>query len=380
MVSVTEVGSDIKRINVEIPGKPVTFSLLLIRDEQPTLIETSYRRVFDEVIEALATVIDPSTLRHVVIPHFESDECGGLDRLLEAAPHAAPVCSPIGTHTSIPDFSIREPLPVDEGTMLDLGQHKLRFLVTPYVHAWDSLLAYDEVSGTLFSSDLFLQPGTGPPLTDCDISEEMVSSTRSLGLFASQAHLVAALDKIETLRPLTPACHHGTVKAGQIPAYLRAFRENPVTGLPPAGPNSLVHSRATEDRVVGPADLSDRPPPLLAPALWEGLIKGLAQRRCGACLGGFVDRAQPRWRGWSRPGMRRQCCAPGPFGCGAGGVVPGLVEVVRQTRSVGWVSVMPAASRDGVFPPHVRSAPGQQWSPIDQLVLCRQPRSAARGE
>jgi flavorubredoxin len=239
MASVTEVGSDIYRINVEIPGKPVTFSLFVIKDEQPALIETSYRRVFDEVIDAVATVMGPSTLRHIVIPHFEGDECGGLNLFLEAAPHAFPVCSPIGANTSIPDFAIREPLRVDEETVLDLGEHKLRFLVTPYVHAWDSLLAYDETTGTLFSSDLFLQPGTGPALTDRDISEEMVAYTRSLGLFPSQAHLVAALDKIEALRPVTLACHHGTVKAGQIAAYLRAFRDNKVTGLPPADP---VHS------------------------------------------------------------------------------------------------------------------------------------------
>jgi flavorubredoxin len=239
MANVTEVGPDIYRINVEIPGKPVTFSLFLIRDEQPTLVETSYRRVFDEVMEAVATVIDPSTLRHIVIPHFEGDECGGLNHFLEAAPNALPVCSPVGANTSIPDFSIRDPLRVDEETTLDLGQHKLRFLVTPYVHAWDSMLAYDETTGTLFSSDLFLQPGTGPALTDRDISEEMVAYTRAVGLFPSQAHLVAALDKIDALQPVTLACHHGTVKAGQIPAYLRAFREHNVTGLPPADP---VHS------------------------------------------------------------------------------------------------------------------------------------------
>lgn len=236
MASVVEVGADIYRINVEMPGKPVTFSLFLIKDDQPTLIETSYRRVFDEVIDAVATVIDPSTLRHVVIPHFEGDECGGLNLFLEAAPHAVPVCSPIGANTSIPDFSIRDPLRVDEETILDLGQHKLRFLVTPYVHAWDSLLAYDETTRTLFSSDLFLQPGTGPALTDRDLSEEMIAYTRSLGLFPSQAHLVSALDKIEVLGPTTLACHHGTVKAGQIPVYLSAFRENVVTGLPPADP------------------------------------------------------------------------------------------------------------------------------------------------
>lgn len=189
--------------------------------------------MFDEVIEAVARVLDPSTLRHIVIPHFEGDECGGLNLFLGAPPNGVPVCSPVGTNTSIADFAIRDPLRVDEETTPDLGQHKLRFLVTPYVHAWDSMLAYDETTGNLFSSDLFLQPGTGRALTDRDISEEMVTYTRALGL-PLPSPPGRGIDKIDALEPVTLACHHGTVKAGQIPAYLRAFREHNVTGLPPA--------------------------------------------------------------------------------------------------------------------------------------------------
>lgn len=60
MASVTEVGSNIDRINLEIAGKPVTLSLFAIKDEEPTLIETSYRRVLDEVIDTVPTVTDPS--------------------------------------------------------------------------------------------------------------------------------------------------------------------------------------------------------------------------------------------------------------------------------------------------------------------------------
>jgi flavorubredoxin len=234
MASIAEIGANIYRINVEMPDKPVTFSLFLIDDDQPTLVETSYRRVFAEVLDAVRTVLDPATIRYIVIPHFEGDECGGLNLFLEAAPHAQPVCSPTGAATSIPDFAIREPLRVDETMVLDLGAHKLSFLVTPYVHAWDSLLAYDHTTRTLFSSDLFLQPGRGPALTDRDVSEEMIDYTRSIGLFPSQAHLVAALDKIELLQPETLACHHGTVKVGHIATHLAAFRLHDVTGLLPS--------------------------------------------------------------------------------------------------------------------------------------------------
>jgi hypothetical protein len=49
-------------------------------------------------------------------------------------------------------------------------------------------------------------------------SRQGARQTRSIGLFPSRAHLDAALDKIDLLRPATLACHHGTVKTGAIEA------------------------------------------------------------------------------------------------------------------------------------------------------------------
>jgi hypothetical protein len=81
------------------------------------------------------------------------------------------------------------------------------------------------------------------------MSEEMIDYTRSIGLFPSQAHLVAALDKIDLLQPTTLACHHGTVKAGHIATHLAAFRLHDVTGLFPA---DAVHTSI----VTPPRDVS----------------------------------------------------------------------------------------------------------------------------
>ncbi|HZU06045.1 MAG TPA: FprA family A-type flavoprotein [Chloroflexota bacterium] len=231
MATVTEVATDIYRINIEVPHSPVTFSFFVIKDDQPTLVQTGFSRSFDESLAAVQRIIDPAQLRYIVVPHFEGDECGALNRFLALAPHAQPVCSPIGAITSIGDFAIREPLVVDEPQRLDLGQHRLAFLLTPYVHQWDSLLAYEETTRTLFSSDLFIQPGVRPPLTDRDITDEMLAVYRIIGIFPSRVHLNAALDKIEALSPAVLACHHGSVVNGQIPAYIRALRENDVTGL-----------------------------------------------------------------------------------------------------------------------------------------------------
>lgn len=236
MAEVTEIAEDVYRVTVVRPGAPVTFSMFVIDDEQPTIVETGLRRSFDEVHDAVRRIVDPRRIRYVVVPHLESDECGALNHFLAQAPHAVPLCSPIGAATSMPDFADREPQRVDEETVLDLGLHRLRFLVTPYVHAWDSLLAFDETTRTLFSSDLFMHPGNGPATSDDDLSDEMVAYLRRVGLFPSRPHLDAALDKISDLDPQTLACHHGTVKTARARTYLEALRRTDVTGLPTADP------------------------------------------------------------------------------------------------------------------------------------------------
>ena len=229
MASVAEVADDIYRVNVEIPGASITYSFFIIKDDQPTLVETGYSRLFHETVEAVKRVIDPTKLRYIVVPHFEGDECGALNRFLELAPNAQPVASPIGTVTNMSDFAIREAMAVREGDILDLGRHRLGFLITPYVHTWDSMLAYDETTRTVFCSDVFIQPGSGPPTTDRPLIEESLERYRQSGLFPSRAHLNAALDKIEAVKPDVLACHHGSVVTGEIHEYIRALRESDVS-------------------------------------------------------------------------------------------------------------------------------------------------------
>ena len=233
MATITEIAESVYRINVVLPGRSVTFSLFLIDDELPTLVETSFGRVFDEVRDAVSKVLDPRKLRHIVVPHFEGDECGSLNKFLAIAPDAVPVCSPIGV-SSIGDFTDREPKAMADGDVLSIGRKKLRFVLTPYVHQWDSLVVFEETQGVLYSSDLFMQSGEGPAATDLDLSYQMVESYRRSGLMPSMKHLHSALDKLEPLLNSetgikTIACHHGSVLTGDPSPYFKALRENDVT-------------------------------------------------------------------------------------------------------------------------------------------------------
>ncbi len=230
MATVTEIAPDIYRINSQLPGAPITVSFFVIKDDQPTLVETGMGSMFDDSLEAVKQIIDPSTLRFIVVPHLEGDECGAINHFLGLAPNAQPVTSPIGAR-SIRDFCIRDPLPVQEGQVLDLGKHRLEFFMTPYVHTWDSMLPFEQTTRTQFCSDVFIQPGAGPATTAEAEIEGMVAMYKLIGIFPSRAHLDSALDKIEARKPSALACHHGSVITGQIPAYINALREADIIGV-----------------------------------------------------------------------------------------------------------------------------------------------------
>ena len=234
MASITEIASGVYRINVVLPDRPVSFSLFLLDDDSPTLIETSFASVFDEVKIAVESVVALEKIEQIVVPHFEGDECGGLNKFLAAAPNAVAVCSPIG-YSSTRAFTGKEPPVIADGQELATGLRKLRFFLTPYVHAWDSLLAVEETQGTFFSSDLFIQPGHGKALTDEDLSEQMVDLYRRIGLMPSMAHIRAALQKMKDLEIKTIACHHGSVLTGDLGPYYRAMWEQDFTGLLESG-------------------------------------------------------------------------------------------------------------------------------------------------
>jgi flavorubredoxin len=231
VATVDEIAPDIFRINVMRSGAPITFSFFLIRGEESVLIETSFGQVFDELHQAVASLVDPATLRHIVVPHFEADECGALNQFLTLAPRAEAVCSRRGV-SSLLDFTNKQPRAVQDGETIAIGDKRLRFLITPYVHTWDSLLVHEETTGTLFSSDLFMQPGNGPAVTDQDLTDQMVSMYRQIGIMPSMAHLHAALEKIDDLDVQRIACHHGSTLHGSVvPRYVQALRDNDVTAV-----------------------------------------------------------------------------------------------------------------------------------------------------
>jgi flavorubredoxin len=82
-------------------------------------------------------------------------------------------------------------MPVDhisfwDGKVLKTGKKSLRFIMTAHVHHWDSMMIFEENTKSLFTSDLFMQPGFSKPVLSDDLSEEMIALYRAVGIFASE--------------------------------------------------------------------------------------------------------------------------------------------------------------------------------------------------
>ena len=225
--TIDEIAPDIYRISipVNIPGGPggFTFNQYLVVDDAPLLYHTGLRKLAPLVREAIARVMPVSKLAYVGFSHVEADECGSLNEFLAIAPNAKPLCSRIAAMVSVDDLADRPAHGLDDGETLSLGHHRLRSLYTPHLpHGWECNALFDETTGTLFSGDLFTQPGSKhAPLTSGDILEPSEAMRAGLDYFAHAPDTTAQLERLAKLAPSTLACMHGSAFAGDGAALLR---------------------------------------------------------------------------------------------------------------------------------------------------------------
>jgi flavorubredoxin len=231
MARIDEIVDGIHRISTTIStdGFDFQFNQFLIDDERPALIHTGMYGMYEDVRKAVAEVLDPAKLEYVVLLHFESDECGGMDRFLEGAPGSTLACSAASVALNLSGWSYRGKVERhQDGEVIDLGERKLRFLETPHVHHWDSMMLFEETTRSVFPSDLFIQPGDQPPVVSENLGVEMCGFYREMGIFAHEDPVREVVDRIERLDPdWIHGMHGGSLGRETIPDFVRALREEP---------------------------------------------------------------------------------------------------------------------------------------------------------
>lgn len=231
MARIDEIVRGIYRIASPAQGSPVSFNQFLIADERPALIHTGMAPMYNDVLSAIKQVLDPSRLAYIMLLHFEGDECGGMERFMAQAPGAQLVGCELSAQLNLKSFDFAcqgRVLGKRDGDAIDLGSRKLRFLETPHVHHWDSMMLWEESTRSLFPADLFIQPGDQPPVVREDLSGAMCELYRQTGIFAHEDPVRRVVNRIEQLKPQwIHAMHGGTLGAEVFPRYVAALREQP---------------------------------------------------------------------------------------------------------------------------------------------------------
>jgi flavorubredoxin len=213
---VNEIAPDTYRLSTLHPDYGIQFNQILIDDDEPFLMHTGFKTMFQTTLAGLSSIIDPAKLRWIGFSHFESDECGALNEWFRMAPKAQAVCSFVGAMVNVNDFADRAPRALADNDVIETGRHRLRFLSTPHVpHAWDAGLFFDEIERTLLCSDLFFHPGDPEPLVESGIVDRAKDAIRG-GLDGPLANDLpytpytdSTLQRLAALEPKTLATMHG---------------------------------------------------------------------------------------------------------------------------------------------------------------------------
>ena len=146
----------------------VSYNSYVILDEKVAVMDTVDLRRTSEWLDNLDKALAGRAPDYLVIHHMEPDHAGSIAVLAEKFPGMTLVGNaktfPMLTAFTGEGYEGRT-FTVKEGDTLELGVHKLTFVMAPMVHWPEVMVSYESASKTLFSADGFGRFGDTNPDT-----------------------------------------------------------------------------------------------------------------------------------------------------------------------------------------------------------------------
>lgn len=213
-------GVDVISTTADIPALgSLAINAFVLHGSEPVLVDTGTVAGRDEFMAALASVIDPSTLRWIWLTHTDFDHIGSLAGLLDANPDLRVVTSFLGT--GIMGLS-STPLPmervhlVNPGESITVGDRTLTAWKPPLFDNPITTGFLDDRTRILFSSDCFgaLLPAVPESADDLDVEVLQAGQVRWATIDSPWVHGVdrhafgRALGEVRSLEPAMVCSSH----------------------------------------------------------------------------------------------------------------------------------------------------------------------------
>ena len=228
-----EISENIKYIGVDdkeidlfesqyIVPNGISYNSYVILDDKIAVMDSVDERFADQWLSNLKNELDGKAPDYLVVEHLEPDHAGSIGIFCNEYTDAKIVCSAKAKAMLPQFFDIDESriIAVGEGETLDLGGHKLTFVMAPMVHWPEVMVAYESTEKVLFSADGFGKFGA------LDTDEDWACEARRyyfniVGKYGGPVQTLlkkaSALD-IKTICPL-----HGPILTDTIPEVLRLY-------------------------------------------------------------------------------------------------------------------------------------------------------------
>ncbi len=212
----------------------VSYNSYFIDDEKTAVFDTADISVSDQYLENLKDCLKGKKLDYLVVLHMEPDHCSLISTVAALFPEVT-VVGGAKTFTIMeqffPEAADFNKLEVKEGDTLSTGKHTFRFVAAPMVHWPEVLMAFDDVTGALFSADAFGTFGAldgGIFADEYDFDRDFMDSARRyyaniVGKYGMQVQAVlkkAAGLEIKALLPL-----HGPVWRKDISKFIDKYQK-----------------------------------------------------------------------------------------------------------------------------------------------------------
>ncbi len=135
----------------------ISYNSYLIVDDKIALVDTLEQGSSDDYLLKIEELIGKDrSIDYLIVNHMEPDHSGAMKAIVERYPDIK-IVGNLKTFKIIESYyGYKEKWhQIEDGSQIDLGYHKLKFVMTPWVHWPETMMTYDETEKMLFSGDAF---------------------------------------------------------------------------------------------------------------------------------------------------------------------------------------------------------------------------------
>ncbi|HAN10192.1 MAG TPA: MBL fold metallo-hydrolase [Clostridiales bacterium] len=150
---------DIRNFHGYLTQRGSSYNSYLIMDEKIVLVDSVKHYLYEEMLERIKQIVDPSKIDYIICNHVEMDHSGSIPKIIKLCPNVIIVTSPQGEkglkmHYDTTNWNFHI---VKSGDTINIGTRNIAFLQTPMVHWPDNMVSYISEEKIIFSNDAFGQ-------------------------------------------------------------------------------------------------------------------------------------------------------------------------------------------------------------------------------